>query len=318
MREPPTTATRRGEDPTSMRILRWKQVGLLPLECQHPLGPATARTAWSRERHERTRQLPPRLPARFAVNSAVRGSAAGQQPGAGRDDARQYRGRRPPRSRAARGRRRRRQLLPDVLAVRPRGADVHLADRRPCLWRRPRRGSGHALSPGRLARADARRAAGRRARLRQAAARLVRHRCARDPARGGLRLRDVLRHARDARVSRAPLHHRGNRMDPAGDLHRGSRARDQHPRQLALHPRRTRHSLAGRARLRHGDRARLLGDAGNHAPVPAQASPSTGDSACSSASTPRTAARSATSSRSACRSRARSSPRARCLPSRPS
>src|SRR5688572_12848694 len=42
MRAPPMTATRRGCDPTSMRSLQWGQGSLLPLECQHPHGPATA------------------------------------------------------------------------------------------------------------------------------------------------------------------------------------------------------------------------------------------------------------------------------------
>src|SRR6185295_12843891 len=52
------------------------------------------------------------------------------------------------------------------------------------------------------------------------------------PLLGGLRLRDVLRHAGDARLPRSPLHQRGHRLDAARDVHGADRAVREFHRQL--------------------------------------------------------------------------------------
>ncbi len=89
------------------------------------------------------------------------------------------------------------------------------------------------------------------------------------PARRRVRLRHVLRHAGHARVPRAPVHERGHRLDAPGHVHRRGRPRDQPRRQLAVYAGRPWHPVAGRARLRHRDRTRLLGDARDHPRLPA-------------------------------------------------
>ena len=126
----------------------------LPASARMPASPRArhgAHPRWSREPHERTRQLsatPSRvirarscgLAGPLLVNNLViAGMMLANTVFAG-----------PPRPRAARRRRGRRQLLPDVLAVRARRADVHLADRRARL----RRAAATRRSAGASARAS--------------------------------------------------------------------------------------------------------------------------------------------------------------------